>query len=147
MKVIFLKDVKGQGRKDEIKEVSSGYATNYLIPNGMVKVATQNSVATVHKKEQIAAEEKALAKGQIDLVRRNLENITLNFKIESHHGKSFGQVTDQQISNHLRDHYKIDLDKRKFKKHLPLNHPGQYQLDIKMDYGVNAKLKINLEEN
>ncbi|ATZ16705.1 large subunit ribosomal protein L9 [Entomoplasma freundtii] len=147
MKVIFLEDVKGQGRKDEIKEVSSGYATNFLIPRGLVKVATQNSVATVHKKQQIVAEETALAKGQTDLIRRNLENITLNFKLESHNGKSFGQITDQQITNLLRDHYKIDLDKRKVKKHAPLNRPGNYKLDIKMEFGVSAKLKVNLEAN
>lgn len=147
MKVIFLEDVKGKGNKNEIKNVADGYAVNYLFPRNLAKFATPKTVASVNQKVKIEAEESALAKGQTELLRKNVENITLHFKLGSKNGKTFGQITDQQIITNLREHYKLDLDKHHIKKHEPLNKAGKYQITFKMDFGLRAKLKIDVTNN
>lgn len=147
MKVIFLENVKGQGNKDEIKNVSDGYAINYLIPNKLAIQASSSSLAFVNRKLQIEKEENALAKGQTELIKNNLESIVLNFKLEVKNGKSFGQITDQQIVDLLQETYKIEVNRKKIKKHDPLKMIGFYVLEIKLDFGISAHLRINLTSN
>lgn len=147
MKVIFLENVKGKGNKDEIKNVSDGYALNYLFPRNLAKFATPNTIASLKKKIQSATEEEALAKGQTELLKKNLENITLNFQLESKNGKTFGQITDHQIIKLLRDSYKLDLDKHSIAQHPSLKKAGIYEIVFKMEYGLKAKLKINITTN
>ncbi|ATZ16865.1 50S ribosomal protein L9 [Williamsoniiplasma luminosum] len=145
MKVIFLQDVKGQGKKDEIKNVSDGYATNFLIPKGLVKLATQGSIKSLNTKIKIEKEEDALDKGETELLKKQLEELVLTFHLEVKNDKAFGQITDAQIVNILKEEHKIEVDKRKIKDHDSLKKVGSYQLEIKLHHSIIAKLKINIE--
>lgn len=147
MKVIFLEDVKNQGKKDEVKEVSDGYARNFLFPNKLARAATNNSVKTLKIKLQSKKEEAALAKGETELIKKNLEELTLNFKIEQKNGKTFGQITDQNIVDYLKKQHKIKIDRHKIRNHPPINKVGSYLLELKMDFGIKAHLKIDIEQN
>ncbi|PPE05870.1 50S ribosomal protein L9 [Williamsoniiplasma lucivorax] len=145
MKVIFLQDVKGQGKKDEIKNVSDGYAINFLIPNKLVKIANQEAIKTLNTKLQIAKEEDALDKGETELLKKQIEEIHLVFKIEEKNGKTFGQITDAQIVGDLKENHKIEVDKRKIKDHDALKKVGSYELELKLPHSIVAKLKVNIE--
>ncbi|ATZ19082.1 50S ribosomal protein L9 [Williamsoniiplasma somnilux] len=145
MKVIFLEDVKGQGKKDEIKEVSDGYARNFLLPKGLVKPATVNSVKTLKNKIQTNQEETALLKGETHLLKAAIENITLGFKLQVSEGKAFGTITDAAIVEKMKAEHKIELDKRKIKAHKALNSLGVFYLDVKLDFGVESRLRVNIQ--
>lgn len=146
MKVIFLQDVKGQGKKDEIKEVSDGYVRNYLLPNNLVKLATANTVKTLKTKIQTAVEETALAKSEVNLIKRKIEEVVLNFKLQVTDGKAFGSITDAAIVERLAAQYKIEIDKRKIKNHEPIHKLGMFYVDIKLDFSIEARLKVEVTE-
>ncbi|WP_027063523.1 50S ribosomal protein L9 [Mesoplasma seiffertii] len=146
MKVIFLKDVKGQGKKDEVKEVSDGYARNYLLPNGLVKLATENSIKTLKTKLQTANEEQELAKAQTMLIKKAIEEVTLKFKLQVIDDKAFGSISNQDIAEQLAKVYHITVDKRKFINFKNLNQIGLHYVRIKLEFGIEAKLKVEIKE-
>ncbi|WP_026389417.1 50S ribosomal protein L9 [[Acholeplasma] multilocale] len=146
MKVIFLKDVKGQGKKDEVKNVSDGYAKNFLLPQGLVKLATENSLKTLNTKLQTADEEKQLAKAETMQLKKVIEETTLNFKLQIKDGKAFGSISNQDITNQLLNAHKLEVDKRKFKNFSNLNTIGLHYVIIKLDFGIEAKLKVDVKE-
>ncbi|WP_031542445.1 50S ribosomal protein L9 [Mesoplasma photuris] len=146
MKVIFLKDVKGQGKKDEVKEVSDGYAKNFLFPRGLVKLATENSIKTLNTKLQTAKEEENLAKAETLQLKSKLEEITLHFKLQVIDEKAFGSISNQDIVDQMKNVYKIELDKRKFVNFKNLNTLGIHYLKIKLDFSIEAKIKVEVKE-
>ncbi|KNG79452.1 50S ribosomal protein L9 [Mycoplasma sp. HU2014] len=146
MKVIFLQDVKGQGKKDEIKEVSDGYARNFLLPRKLVKLATDNSVNTLNTKLKVREEEKQLAKAQNLAFKKSLEEITLHFKLQTNDGKVFGSISNQDIVNQLNDLFKIELDKRKFVNFKNINNIGLSYVKIKLEFGIEALIKVEVKE-
>ena len=101
MKVIFIKDLKKQGKINEIKEVSDGYATNYLIKNGYAVKYTKTSSnilnQDIKKKEQ---EEKENIK-KAEKLKKKLEALSISFKVSSNKGKVFGSISSKQIAEEL----------------------------------------------
>jgi large subunit ribosomal protein L9 len=146
MKVIFLKDVKGQGKKDEVKNVSDGYARNFLLPNGLVKLATENSIKTLNTKIQSANEEQELAKAQTMLIKNAIEQVTLKFKLQVIDNKAFGSISNQDITEQLAKAHNLVVDKRKFINFKNLNQLGLHYVRIKLDFGIESKLKVEIKE-
>ncbi|AAT75439.1 50S ribosomal protein L9 [Mesoplasma florum L1] len=145
MKVIFLQDVKGQGKKDEIKEISDGYARNFLIPKGLVKLATEGSVKTVKNRKIVQEQEKDLAIAETKQLKTLLEEIILKFKLQINEGKAFHSISNQDIVDQLKNSHKIDLDKRKFVNFKNLNQIGLHYIVIKLGFGIEAKLKVEIQ--
>lgn len=145
MKVIFLQDVKGQGKKDEIKEVSDGYARNFLVPKGLVKVATDGSVKSVKNRKIVEQQENELATAETKQLKNLLEEITLKFKLQINEGKAFHSISNQDIVDQLKNLYKLDLDKRKFVNFKNLNQLGLHYIVIKLGFGIEAKLKVEIQ--
>ncbi|AGY41157.1 LSU ribosomal protein L9p [Mesoplasma florum W37] len=145
MKVIFLQDVKGQGQKDEIKEISDGYARNFLIPKGLVKLATEGSVKTVKNRKIVEEQEKDLAIAETKQLKSLLEEIILKFKLQINEGKAFHSISNQDIVDQLKNSHKIDLDKRKFVNFKNLNQIGLHYIVIKLGFGIEAKLKVEIQ--
>ncbi|WP_434333075.1 50S ribosomal protein L9 [Mycoplasma capricolum] len=146
MKVIFLKDVPGQGKKNEIKEVSDGYARNYLLPNQLVKIATNNSVKTLKEHLKADQEEKELAKAQTKQIKKTLEELTLHFKLQTNDDKVFGNISSQDIVNQLKDLHRIELDKKKFIRFKNINKIGINYIKVKLDFGIEAIIKVDVKE-
>ncbi|NGZ76587.1 50S ribosomal protein L9 [Saccharibacillus alkalitolerans] len=146
MKVIFLKDVKGQGKKGDIKEVSEGYAQNFLFKNGVAKPATQGNVKTLEN--QHAAEEKRKEDEKQEAVElgKKLEEVTVQIKAKSGEGgRLFGAITSKQIAEALaKQGYKID--KRKIELEEPIRTLGVTQVPVKLHKDVKSTLKVQVTE-
>ncbi|PPE04865.1 50S ribosomal protein L9 [Entomoplasma ellychniae] len=146
MKVIFLKDVKGQGKKDEVKEVSDGYAKNFLIPKGFVKLATSGNLSSLNLKKQIESEENELAKAETLLMKKKIEETVLQFKLQIKNNKAFGSISNQDITDQLKNKYKIEIDKKKIVNFTNLNKVGIHYLSVKLPYKLEAKLQVEIKE-
>ena len=147
MKVIFLQDVKGQGKKGEIKNVSDGYAKNFLLPKGVAVEANNANLNDIkgknesieYKKEQDIAHAKEL--------KEKLEKITINLSAKvGANGKLFGSITSKEIAEELKKKENIDIDKRKFQMDDAIKTPGIFNIDIKLHPGIVGKLKVSVKE-
>ncbi len=144
MKVIFLKDVKGQGKKDEIKEVTDGYGMNFLIKKGFAVPATQTNLNKLSRSlSEAALEESLLIKDMNDL-KQKLEKQTITFVAQTGaQDKMFGQISSKQIQKELQNlGYKID------KTNILLDHPimslGIHNVDIILHKQVTATIKVKV---
>ncbi len=144
MKVIFIKDLKKQGKVNEIKEVSDGYATNYLIKNGYAVKYTKTSSDILNKdlkkKEQ---EEKENIK-KAEEMKKKLEALSISFKVSSNKGKVFGSISSKQIGEELNKKG-IKIDKKQISAQ-NLNTLGVHEVEINLHKKVIAKLRVQLIE-
>ncbi|EDL64178.1 MULTISPECIES: 50S ribosomal protein L9 [Bacillaceae] len=147
MKVIFLKDVKGKGKKGEVKNVADGYAHNFLIKQGLAVEATNSSVSQLegqkNKEKKQAAEELAEAKK----LKETLENLTVEMKAKSGEGgRLFGSITSKQIADELKKTHKIKVDKRKIEMNDAIRSLGYTNVPVKLHPDVTATLKVHVTE-
>ncbi len=145
MKVIFIKDLKKQGKINEVKEVSDGYATNFLIKNGYaVKYTKTSSNILANDIKQKEKEDEINRKESLEL-KKKIEDIILEFKVSSNNGKMFGSISTKQISDELKKKG-ISIDKKNIISNDNLNLLGMHEIEIKLYKKVSAKLRINLLE-
>ena len=147
MKVIFLKDVKGQGKKGQIKEVSEGYATNFLLPRGLVRPATEGNVKTLEN--QTAAEQRRKDQEKEEAVQlgKKIDELTLTLKAKAGEGgRLFGAITSKQIGEALAASHGIVVDKRKIELNDPIRHVGTFQVGVKLHTEVKATFTVQVTE-
>lgn len=146
MKVIFLKDVKGQGKKGEIKNVSEGYAQNFLLPRGLVRVATEGNVKTLEV--QNAAEEKRKAQEKEEAIElgKKLEEMTITVQAKAGEGgRLFGAITNKQIAEALAK-AGVKIDRRKIELAEPIRTLGVTQVPVKLHPDVKSTFKVQVTE-
>lgn len=144
MKVIFIKDVKGQGKKGEVKEVKDGYGMNYLIKNGYAVLATETSVKRLEKdnQKQEELEQKELAKAQE--LKNKLSKIKLVFPVKTgEQNKVFGSISPKQITTELKKHG-FDIDKKKIILNYSLSTLGSHIVIIELHKQVKAEIEVRL---
>lgn len=147
MKVIFLEDVKGKGKKGEVKNVADGYAQNYLIKNGLAKEATNSSVSALQGQKK--AEDKK-AQEQLDEANKlkaflEAEETVITVKAKSgEDGRLFGSVTSKQVADQLNKQYKVKLDKRKIDLKEPIRALGFVKLEVRLHLKVTATLTVHI---
>ena len=147
MKVLLLADVKGQGKKDQIVEVSDGYARNFLFPKKLAVIADAKVLSETKSKEEARQyrlkEEKAAAKA----LAEKLGTLTVNITASSGgDGRLYGSITTKEISEKLMQQHKVDLDKRKMSLKENIKSYGTYEIDVKVYPEVSAKLKVSVTE-
>ena len=145
MKVILTQDVKGQGKKDQIVEVSDGYARNFLFPKKLAVAADAKSMNEIKNKESSKQHKIDTERAEAKAVAAKLENITLVF--ESAAGadsKLYGSVTNKDLAEKLASEYKITVDKRKIVLAEPVKTFGTFTADAKLYSDVSAKIKFTV---
>lgn len=144
MQVIFLNDVKGQGKKGEIKEVSDGYAVNFLIKKGLAVKKTETSLNKLNKEQENAKELDLKLRKEATLLKEKLENITLEFKVKiGKDSRMFGSISTKQIKEEL-DKLGYNIDKKQIKTE-NINTLGIYNVEINLYKGINCLLKVHTE--
>ncbi|EHJ55885.1 50S ribosomal protein L9 [Streptococcus urinalis FB127-CNA-2] len=149
MKVIFLTDVKGKGKKGEIKEVPTGYAQNFLLKKKLAKEATSQAIGELKGKQK--SEEKAQAellseaKTTKALLEKEETRVQFSEKVGPD-GRTFGSITAKKIAEELQSQYEIKIDKR----HIELDHPiraiGKIEVPVKLHKEVTGQIKIQVNE-
>lgn len=146
MKVIFLQDVKGQGKKGEIKDLSEGYVRNFLLPKNLVKIASEGNVKTLDMQQASEAKRKEKEKQDAIALGKKLEELTIQIKAKSGEGgKLFGAVTTKQIADALAAKG-TKIDKRKIELDDPIRTLGVTQVVVKLHHDVKATLKVQIIE-
>ena len=143
MKVVLLADVKGQGKKNDVINVSDGYASNFLLPRKLAIEADAKVMNEIkgreasinHKIEVETSEAKALA--------AKLDTILVKIPASSGaDGRLYGSITSKDIAEHLEKDYGITVDKRKIQLSDPIRAYGQYDLDVKLYTDIVGKVHV-----
>lgn len=145
MKVILIQDVKGQGKKDDVIEVSDGYARNFLIKNKLAVEATSAMVNSIKIKkaadEHRRAEEKAAA---LELAKK-ISGTTVTVKIKvGETGKLFGALNTQAVADALKE-AGYDIDRKRIVLPDVIKTVGVYEITVKPYAEVSAKIKVSVE--
>lgn len=149
MKVILLEDVRKQGKKGDVIEVSPGYGRNYLIKNGLAVLADGKAMGQLKAKRKaeakLEAEELAEAKELKELIEK--EETVVEVKARSgEDGRLFGTVTSKQIADELKKQYDIKVDRRKIQLENNLSALGFYNVLIKLHPEVDANIRVQVVE-
>ena len=147
MKVLLIKDVKSLGKIGEVKEVKDGYGKNFLIGKGFAKHAT-TEVLEAWDKEQKEIQKKI--DEEIKLANKQKEMIeslklTIKHKIGGN-GHLIGSITNKEISNALKNEFKLNLDKKSINLRNAIKTPGIFKVDCKLGHGINSELTIDIIE-
>lgn len=147
MKVILLKDVKSLGKKDEIVDISDGYARNYVLPKGLGKEA---SAANLNDLKLKKANEEKVAKEKLEDAKKlaaKLETKEVTVKMKSGEGgKTFGSISSKEIAEAAREQCGLDVDKKKIQLPEAIKSLGEYEVQIKLHPQVVGKLKVKVIE-
>lgn len=147
MKVILLKDVKGTGKKGEVKEVSEGYARNFLLPKKMAVLADNTAMKELtekNKSQEIKAQkeyEAALEQGK----KMEEMNVVIYSKAGDG-GRLFGSITSKDIAEQLKKQHSIEVDKRKILLDEPIRVLGSRFVEIKIHQKVVTKIRVDVKE-
>ena len=145
MKVLLLADVRGTGKKGEIKEVADGYANNFLIKTGKARKADSSAISENTHKQMANEYHKEMEKQAAIELGKKIENATVVVKIKcGENGKTFGSVTNKEISEELKKNG-YDVDKRKIELKEPLKTVGSYQVGAKLHSEVSVKFTVEIK--
>ena len=133
MKVILTQDVKGQGKKDQIIEVSDGYARNFLLPRKLAIVADTKAVSEVKSKEASKQHKIDVEKQEARALAEKLSTLTVKI-VESagNENRLYGAVTSKDIAEKLAKDHKITIDKKKIVMSEPIKTFGTYKVEVKL---------------
>ncbi len=143
MKVILTQDVKGQGKKDQVINVSDGYARNFLFPKKLAVPADSTALNDVKNKEAAKQHKIDVERQEAKDIAKKLESITVTFVYAAGPDKKlYGSVTTKDISEALAKTYKIDIDKRKITLNENIKSFGNFTADVKLYSDVTGKINI-----
>lgn len=146
MKVIFLKDVKGQGKKGEVKDLSEGYVRNFLLPKGLVAAASEGNVKQLEHQKQSETKRKDKEKADAQELAAKLGEMIVVIKSKAGEGgRLFGSITSKQIAEEL-EKKGIHLDKRKIEMNDAIRSLGTMTVKVKLYPEVTAELRVQVSE-
>lgn len=147
MKVLLLQDVKSQGKKDQIIDVSEGYARNFLFPKKLAIPADTKAVNDAKNRKDSEKHRIELEKQAARELSKQLGEVTVKIVAEAgNDGRFYGAVTSKDIRDALKAQYNIEIDKRKFELDAPIKAFGTYRIDVKLYQGISGKLAVMVVE-
>jgi ribosomal protein L9 len=144
MEVIFIKDLRGQGKKGDIKNVSDGYAKNYLIKNGYAVLKTKEELVRLEKANANKLAEDKANKEKVKELKKKLDEVTIEFKVKTgEYDKVFGSISVKQIKEELNKlGYKID--KNQIMLEVPISVLGFHKVEVELYSNIKANIKVHL---
>ena len=143
MKLLLTQDVKGQGKKDQIVEVSDGYARNFLIPKGLAIPADAKAINEAKNKEASKAHKIETDRAAAKDIAAKLEAVTVTIVAQAGgDGRLYGSVTSKEIAEELQKQHKIAVDRRKITLDTPIKSFGTYKLEVKLYTDVVGKITV-----
>mgnify|MGYP000649271470 FL=1 len=147
MKVILTQDVRGQGKRGQMIEVSDGYARNFLLPRKLAQEATADNINTMRMNDKATQERQAKERAEALELRNRMKDMTVVVTAKGGGaGRLFGSVTNTEVSEALAKQAGVQLDKRKIILDEPIKSVGVYTVKCKLGYEINAELKIEVKE-
>ncbi len=148
MQVILNQDIKGQGKKGQMVNVSDGYARNYLLPRGLAKEATKENINVMKGKAESLEYKIQTEKKEANEISERMKEIEVVLTAKAgDNGKLFGSITSKDVSEALTNQHHIKLDKKKFV--MPdggIKTLGTTEIDVKLYTGITGKLKVVVKE-
>ena len=147
MKVILQQDVKGQGKKGQMVEVSEGYARNFLLPRKLAIAATTDAINTMNLKEKARRAEEARQKAEAEATAEKLKECQVKLTAKAGNGgKLFGAVTSQEISSALKEQFGIEIEKNKIVQAEPIKTFGSFTVKAKLGYEISGNVNVLVVE-
>lgn len=147
MKVILLEDVKANGKKGELVNVSDGYARNFLLPKKLAKIADAQALNELKNAENAKQFKIDTEKANANQCKAKLDNATIKITAKAgQNGKLFGSVTSKEIGAEIKNKFSIDIDKRKITTKGDIKAFGTYTCEIKLYTGITATLNVVVAE-
>ena len=144
MEVIFIKDLKNQGKKGQIKNVKDGYAENFLIKKGYAVMKTKENLAKLEHEQKNKAAQDAANKQQAETLKKELDKLVIEFKVKTGEGdKVFGSISVKQIKDELQNK-NFKVDKSQIDITTSIASLGFHNVDIKLYPGIIATIKVHL---
>ena len=148
MKVILQQDVKGQGKKGQLVEVSDGYARNFLLPRKLAVEASADAMNTMRLQEKAKQARMAAEKAEAEAVAEKLKSAQVRLSAKSGAGgKLFGSITSKEIAEGLKAQHGIELNKSKIVQDEPIKTFGSFQLKVKLGYEVIGTVYVLVTED
>jgi large subunit ribosomal protein L9 len=143
MKVVLLSDVKGQGKKGQVVNVSDGYARNFLFPKNLATPADNKIMNELKGKEEAKLRQIELEKQAAREIAEKLQSVVVKIKIQAGtDGRVYGSVTSKDIAEQLAAQHKIEVDKRKIVLDAPIKTYGSYAIDVKLYPEIAGKINV-----
>lgn len=147
MKVVFLADIKGQAKKDQIKEVSDGYARNFLFPKGLAAPADAKVMNDIKNKEAAKQHKLDTEKAEAKALAEKLGSIVVKINAQAGaDGRLYGSVTSKDIAEALERQHGITIDRRKLALGDPIKAYGLYAIDIKLYTDISGKVNVSVTD-
>lgn len=147
MRVILIADVKGKGKKDQVIEVSDGYARNYLFKHKLAIEADAKALNELADKEAAKKHKYEQEKAAAEKTAKQLESITVMFHREAgKENKLYGAITSKEIVQQLKQEHNIDVDKKKLLLDAPIKTFGTYKIKAKLFADVTANITVQVVE-
>ncbi len=147
MKVILQQDVKGQGKKGDIVNVSDGYARNFLLPRGQAIEANKKNLARLKEQKAVEQKRKQQEQEEFSELAKRLSGKAVTIKAKAgDQDKLFGSVTSKEIAEQLKEQFNIEIDKKKINLPEPIKHLGTFTVEVKLYPGISAQLQVNVTQ-
>ena len=144
MEVVLIKDVEKLGQYGETKNVKSGFARNFLIPQGLAVLATDKAKEKVVLEKERYIKEKEKRINEVKNRKNDLEKLRLEFKLRTIEGKMFGLISNKDITSKILEKSKVDIDKKDIEVE-KIHKLGNYEAKIKLGEGIKANIKIKVK--
>ena len=146
MKVILLQDVKSQGKKGDLINVSDGYARNFLFPKGLAKEASKQAMNELKGKQEAVQYHKNVEEEKARNIAERMKEFNIELTAKAgENGKLFGSITSKDVAEELKMQHHIKLDKKKFVMPDGIKTLGVTTVDVKIHPGVVGKLKVEVK--
>ena len=147
MKVILQQDVKGQGKKGQLVDVSDGYARNFLLPKKLAVIATAENLNTMKQQEKARKAQQAAEKAEAEALSKKLESLTVKVAAKAGEGgRLFGAVTAKEISECLAQQHGLNIAKTKLVLEEPIKACGGYTIKAKLGYEIVGTVNVMVVE-